>query len=242
MYRMFSLGEIMKFIDIFTHKTTKKILMAITAACIIVASIVTKQHFIRVMPLFVSIFVMIYQTEARRSAFLIGGLNAVLYAFIYFFYFKLYGNAFNALFVSFPLQIATVINWKKHAYKKTTYFKRMSTRMRIWLSLGSAVVFLALFVILTALGSPYAILDNASSIIGTIITIIVLFAYIEYAYLMPIHTALALMLQVQLYMNDPTGLPYLIMAIFNFYCGINIFITVRRIYRQQQAELAESAE
>ena len=232
----------MKFIDIFTHKTTKKILMAITAACIIVASIVTKQHFIRVLPLFVSIFVMMYQTEARRSAFLIGGLNAAYYAFIYFFYFGLYGNALSALLISCPLQIASFVNWKKHAYKKTTYFKKMSDKMRVWLSIGAAAVFLALFVILTAVGSPYAILDNATTILGIMATVITLFAYIEYAYLMPIHTALSLMLQIQLYMTDGTNLPYLIMAIFNFYCGINIFITVRRIYRQQQAELADSAE
>ena len=75
----------MKFVDVFTHKLTKKILFLITAALIIVTSIITKQHYIRVLPLFVSLFVMLYQTEARRSAFLIGGLNAAFYGFIYFF-------------------------------------------------------------------------------------------------------------------------------------------------------------
>ena len=229
----------MKLIDIFVHKTTKRILMLITAALIIVTSIMTKQPVIRVLPLFVSLFVMLYQTEARRSAYLIGGLNAALYAFIYFFYFKIYGNAISSLLISCPLQIATFINWKKHAYKKSTYFKKMSTKMRVWLSVGSAAVFAVLFAVLTAIGSPYAILDNASSILGTMVTVIVLFAYIEYAYLMPVHTLLALMLQVQLFFNDPMCLPYLIMAVYNFYCGINIFITVRRLYKQQQDELAE---
>lgn len=232
----------MKFIDVFTHATTKKILMCITGAFIIATSIITKQHPIRVLPLFVSLFVMLYQTEARRSAYLIGGLNAALYAFIYFFYFKLYGNAISSILISCPLQIATFVFWKKNAYKKSTYFKKMSNRMRIWISVGSAAVFALFFAALTALGSPYAILDNASTILGTIITVIILFAYIEYAYLMPIHTLLALMLQIQLYMNDPVSLPHLIMAVYNFYCGINIFITVRKLYRQQQAEIAAQAE
>jgi hypothetical protein len=58
---------------------------------------------------------------------------------------------------------------------------------------------------------------------------------------MPLHTLLALMLQIQLFVNDPSSLPYLIMAVYNFYCGINILITVRRLYKQQQAELAEQA-
>jgi nicotinamide riboside transporter PnuC len=231
----------MKFVDIFVHKTTKKIMLIITGVLIIATSIITKQHFIRILPLFVSLFVMLYQTEARRSAYLIGGLNAALYAFIYFFYFKLYGNAISSVLISCPLQIATFINWKKHAYKKSTYFKKMSTKMRVWLSVGSAAIFAVIFAILTAVGSPYAILDNASTILGTITTVIILFAYIEYAYLMPLHTLLALMLQIQLFLNDPSSLPYLIMAVYNFYCGINILITVRRLYKQQQAELAEQA-
>lgn len=229
----------MKLVDVFVHKTTKKIMLLIAGALIVATSIITKQHPIRVLPLFVSLFVMLYQTEARRSAYLIGGLNAALYACIYFFYFKLYGNAISSILISCPLQIATFINWKKHAYKKSTYFKKMSTKMRVWLSIGSAAVFAAMFAILTAVGSPYAILDNASSILGTIITVIILFAYIEYAYLMPIHTLLALLLQIQVYMYDPTSLAYLIMAAYNFYCGISILITVRRLYKQQQAELAE---
>ncbi len=228
---------IMKIVDIIASKITKKI-MLITAAILIVAtSIICKQDFIRVLPLFVSLFVMLYQSEARRSAYLIGGLNAVLYAFIYFFYFKLYGNAISSILLSFPLQIATFVNWKKHSYKKSTYFKKMSTKMRIWISVGSAIAFAVFFAILSAVGSPYAILDNISTIIGTIVTVIVLFAYIEYAYLMPIHTAISVMLQIQVLMQDPTALPFLIMAIYNFYCAINTFITVRRLYKVQQAEI-----
>ena len=88
----------MKLVDVFVHKTTKKIMLLIAGALIVATSIITKQHPIRVLPLFVSLFVMLYQTEARRSAYLIGGLNAALYACIYFFYFKLYGvKHFEAL-------------------------------------------------------------------------------------------------------------------------------------------------
>ncbi|MBP3369766.1 MAG: hypothetical protein J6L85_03340 [Clostridia bacterium] len=230
----------MKLVDVIASKTTKKIILIITAILIVLTSIICKQDVIRVLPLFVSLFVMFYQTDARRSAYLIGGLNAVLYGFIYFFYFKFYGNAITSIFLSCPLQIATFINWKKHAYKKSTYFKRMSNKMRIWIAVASVAFFAVFFVILSAVGSPYAILDNISTILGTIVTIIVLFAYIEYAYLMPIHTAIAVMLQVQAFMSDQATLPFLIMAIYNFYCGINIFITVRRLYKVQQAELANS--
>ena len=231
----------MKIVDIIANKTTKKIMLIIAAVLIATTSIICKQDFIRVLPLFVSLFVMFYQTDARRSAYLIGGLNALLYAFIYFFYFKLYGNAISSVLLSCPLQIATFINWKKHAYKKSTYFKKMSTKMRICISVGSAVAFAVFFAALTAVGSPYAILDNISTIIGTIVTVIVLFAYIEYAYLMPVHTAIAVMLQIQVFTQDHTSLPFLIMSIYNFYCGINIFITVRRLYKVQQAELASAA-
>ena len=112
----------MKVIDAIMHKNVRKVILLLTAVLVAVTAIIYKLDFICVLPLFVSLFVVMYQSEARRSAYLIGGLNALLYAGIYFFYFKLYGNGLTSVLVSFPLQVATFINWKKHSYKKIYVF------------------------------------------------------------------------------------------------------------------------
>ena len=73
-------------------------------------------------PLFVSLFVMSFQSEANRIGSLIGAINAVIYTAAYL-YMGVYVSAASAIFLSVPLQLATFFNWKKNAYKKeTTYF------------------------------------------------------------------------------------------------------------------------
>lgn len=73
----------------------------ITAAAITAAGLWFHQNFFRILPLYVSLFVMILSAQVNRYAFLLGGLNLILYAAVYFVY-GLYGMAAYALLVSFP--------------------------------------------------------------------------------------------------------------------------------------------
>lgn len=64
----------------------------ITAAAITAAGLWFHQNFFRILPLYVSLFVMILSAQVNRYAFLLGGLNSILYAAVYFAY-GLYGMA-----------------------------------------------------------------------------------------------------------------------------------------------------
>ena len=102
--------------DVKKNLTIKNFIIALTFILILVTSILTKQKFIVIFPVFISLFIMSLQAEANRYAYLAGGINAVVYTGIYI-YLGLYASAASAIFFSFPLQVVTFITWKKKAYK-----------------------------------------------------------------------------------------------------------------------------
>ncbi len=220
-------------------KKSKIIIIVLTGIAILVSGILTKQHFFLMLPLFVSLFVMSFQSEANRVGALIGACNAVLYTITYICM-GVYGSAASAFLFSFPLQLMTFFNWKKNAYKKTVVFKRMSTKVRII----SCVSGLALWAILAGvfyyLKYEYAVFDSVSFLLGFIVPILTMLAYIEYTYLWIFQAVTGLFLNIQMVSNDISQLTYLIYGVYALYCVICAFINVRKFYKEQQNEVQNS--
>ena len=220
-------------------KKSKVIIIILTGIAILVSGILTKQHFFLMLPLFVSLFVMSFQSEANRVGALIGACNAVLYTITYICM-GVYGSAASAFLFSFPLQLMTFFNWKKNAYKKTVVFKRMSTKVRII----SCVSGLALWAILAGvfyyLKYEYAVFDSVSFLLGFIVPILTMLAYIEYTYLWIFQAVTGLFLNIQMVSNDISQLTYLIYGVYALYCVICAFINVRKFYKEQQNEVQNS--
>lgn len=220
-------------------KKSKIIIIVLTGIAILVSGILTKQHFFLMLPLFVSLFVMSFQSEANRVGALIGACNAVLYTITYICM-GVYGSAASAFLFSFPLQLMTFFNWRKNAYKKTVVFKRMSTKVRII----SCVSGLALWAILAGvfyyLKYEYAVFDSVSFLLGFIVPILTMLAYIEYTYLWIFQAVTGLFLNIQMVSNDISQLTYLIYGVYALYCVICAFINVRKFYKEQQNEVQNS--
>ena len=62
------------------------ILLGATAVGITVTGIVFGQDFVRMIPLYVSLFVMLLNSRANRLGLLLGSINSILYALIYYYY------------------------------------------------------------------------------------------------------------------------------------------------------------
>jgi len=110
-------------------KNSKKIIIVLTGLAILAAGILCKQEFFLMIPLFVSLFVMAFQSEANRVGALIGAVNSLIYTATYM-YMGVYASAASALLFSFPIQLGTFFSWKKKAYKNTAVFKKMSNKAR----------------------------------------------------------------------------------------------------------------
>ena len=216
-------------------KTHKKIIIAITGIAILFAGIFFKQELFLMVPLFVSLFVMSFQSEANRIGSLIGAINAVIYTAAYL-YMGVYVSAASAIFLSVPLQLATFFNWKKNAYKKTVIFKKMSVKARV-------VALAALFAlwgvssgVLAYFKYEYAIFDTITFLLSLAVSILTMLAFIEYTYLWIVQAVTGLIVNVQMVVNDPKETTYLIYGVYALYCVIMAFINVQKFYKEQQTE------
>ncbi len=215
-------------------KNSKKILIAVTGIAILIAGIVCKQEFFLMVPLFISLFVMGFQSEANRVGALCGAINSLIYTGAYI-YMGVYASAASSVLFSFPVQLMTFFRWKKNAYKKTVIFKRMSNKMRLLWSAVLLVVWAVLAGVFTYLNYEYAILDSISFLLGFVVPVLTMLAYIEYTYLWIVTAVVTLLLSVQMVIVDYKQTTYLIYAVYCFYCIISAFINVRKFYKEQNA-------
>ena len=223
-----------------TERTSRYMyaLMILTAAGITAAGVIWKQSFFRILPLYISLLVGLYQTRASRYAVLIGGLNSLLYAAV-FFYYRVYGSAAQALLVSFPIQMWTFVRWKQHAYGESTVFRRLTGKQRAWIAAGFVLLCAAVFAVLSAFGSQYRVLDTLVTLLGLLTPILTLFAFIEYTWLQLVGGVLITALYIQMLGAYPEQVTYLIYAVYSLICMTLNCTRVRALYARQQAEQKE---
>ena len=225
----------------FLKKHIKKIIIAVTGIAILTAGILCKQEFFLMIPLFVSLFVMSFQSEANRIGALLGAINSLIYTAAYL-YMGIYLSAVSAILFSFPFQLMTFIRWRKNAYKKTVIFKRMSNKARILGTVGFFLAWAVLIVVFNYLDKTfeqfnydYVVLDSATFLLGLVVQALTMLAYIEYTYLWIVQAVVGLFLNIQMIIIDPGQTTYFIYGIYATYCVSLAFINVQKFYKEQQA-------
>lgn len=211
------------------------ILMGCTAVMITAAAIYNKQDFLQILPLYVSLIIGMLQSRVSRFASLLGSINSIFYAAVYFI-FNIYGSAFSALFFSCPIQILTFIRWNKHKRGGSTELRQMTAKQRIFLLLGFAAALVATWFVLPLLGSEYVFLDSATTLLGIVIYFMTMFAYVEYTTLMLINGVIGIALYIQMLGDKPEIATHLIFSVYSLICIIFAFFEARKLYKNQQAE------
>lgn len=213
----------------------KYVLIGLTAVAITVAAVVTGCPVYRVVPLYVSLFVMYLQTKASRFSFLLGGCNAAYYAVVYVFL-GLYGMALYSILVASPIQIVTYIRWKKRAYKHSALLKSLSWKQRLGAVVGFGAVWGLLYLILSGFGSGYLILDNTVSVIGAMANVASLLYLIEFPYVQCLSLGLNIVLYVQMVQNDPRQWTFLIYTTYALICAAISAVYMQKLYNWQKKE------
>ena len=215
------------------RKWTSVVMIVIAAALITWAAVSRGQHFFLILPLYVSLFVGILQTRASRYAYLLGGLNSILYAVVYFS-FSLYSSAVYAILVSCPVQLITFRRWSKHAYKKSTKF--LSLRIKGWILLLTVFAAAAVGIHFLTLrsDSSYRFMDNWSTLNGTFTMTLSFLSYREYSWFMLWGGILNFILHVTMLRDNPQQLTYLIYSVYSLICILLQCISVHRLYHEQQ--------
>ncbi len=217
-------------------KKSKKIIILLTGIAILVAGIVCKQEWFLMIPLFVSLFVMAFQSDANRLGALAGALNSIIYTAAYV-YMGVYASAASAFLFSFPIQLCTFFSWKNKAYKNTVVFKKMTAKQRTIFIASVVILWVVLAEVFIHLKYEYAVLDSITFLLGFIVPVLTMLTYIEYTYLWIVQAFIGLLLNVQMVVNDYKQTTYLIYGVYALYCVICAFINVRKFYKEQQEPL-----
>lgn len=222
-----------KFKSIFNENTFLFSALSITAVLITVMSIIFKSQFITILPLYVSIFIMLFQAQANRIAPLIGSLNSILYAAIYI-KMGLYSTVIYCLLFSFPIQLATFIRWNKNKYGKSTIFRKLNAKWRIAVAFLFLAVLVGQIFVMNKLGASNTVLDSISSLLGILISFLTLLSFIEYSWLSLILCFVNLLLFTNVAINDISRLPFVVYMLYSYVCTIKQFITIRKLFNEQQ--------
>ncbi len=219
-------------------KIFMRVIFPLTAAAMLVSLYFRPQQIIKVLPLFFSLAILILNVKVSRFGPLAGSLNSLLYGLSYVLL-GLYGNAAFAVLVSFPLQLITFINWSKHLSKGKATFKKLGVRRSLILTAAAAAVWVCLYLILRALGSASAILDNTTTILAVISTVLMVVPYVEYIYINVLTSVMSLIMYIKMIPTSPEALTFLIFTVYSFTSIVLTMLNTIKLYNEQQRNAAK---
>ena len=211
-------------LDYFKKNIVLTIIQAVSFTSILVLAIIYKQPPLQILPLFVTLFAMLLQAKVNRYGFLIGGINACIYGVVYIMR-TLYSSAAYSFLVSCPLQIITFINWDRHTEKKknVTNLKLMSNKMRLLILLLMILGWGALYVIFSAFGSKYMLIDIVATLLSIVCSVLCALCYVEYMPFALASRISTIIMNLSMVPDSPHNLVWVINSTYGLIC--NVFAT-----------------
>ena len=218
------------------------------APLIIVSGLLAKQAVIKIIPAVGTLFIVLLSSKLYRVAFLLGAANCVLYS-VGFFADGLYGSLVSTLLVSAPLQIASFFLWKRRAYKQATVFRVMKPG---WYP-PLIIMLAALWWGMLKYGSKWLALLNKDKVsdmisldsllfaLGLVVTVLLMFAFVEGYALNLVSCVLSCVMWGVLMARDMSNVTYLLISLYTTYRISIALVKSINMYRAQRAQAKEAA-
>jgi nicotinamide mononucleotide transporter PnuC len=206
--------------------------MLITGIGAFTTAIIYQQPVLKVLPIFITLFVMLFNSRANRIGFILGGCNCFLY-FISFMMQQLYTTAFSSAFNGI-ISIISFFMWKRRAYGKSTIFRKLKTPVRIVFCLAFMIVWAITTYTTKVNGGEQPLLDSFSGIIGFVVPVLTMLAFIEALPLDLAGNFISLVMFILLVFESPANLPFLFVNLYNMYMGTKRAITWIKKYKEQK--------
>ena len=209
--------------------------MAMTGIGILICAIVFKQMFIKVLPLFFSLLIMLLNSRANRIGFILGAINSCIYIIGYLME-GVYGSVASTAF-GIVIMLITYFRWKSKAYGKATVFRRFSARGRVFLSLALCVAWALVSFVLRIMGGTATVIDGLTMVLGFAINILSIVAYVEAPFLNIISglSQFALWVQIVFVNGNYAAMTYLVYSIYCAYMIARTFYRWLALYKEQQS-------
>jgi nicotinamide mononucleotide transporter PnuC len=212
-------------------------LMLAVAAMIIVFAVLREQSIIKTLPTLITLAVQMLLVKANRFAFLLGGINAMLYGVAYFTE-GLYFSLVSAVLISAPIQLYSFVAWSKNARGGQAELKFLKKKHLMITLAVSVAGWMGCYFGLSWLfaGQSYPLLDTYIFVMGITVSFLAAWRYIESQYLNIISSVLSLTLWVLLTVRDPSNFNYVIISTYNLYRIIQASVVWTRKYYQSKKE------
>ena len=209
--------------------------MAMTGIGILICAIVFKQMFIKVLPLFFSLLIMLLNSRANRIGFILGAINSCIYIIGYLME-GVYGSVASTAF-GIVIMLITYFRWKSKAYGKATVFRRFSACGRVLLALALCVAWALVSFALRIMGGTATVIDGLTMVLGFAINILSIVAYVEAPFLNIISglSQFALWVQIVFINGNYAAMTYLVYSIYCAYMIVRTFYRWRALYKEQQS-------
>lgn len=208
--------------------------MAVTAMGILVCAIIFRQMFIKVLPLFLSLIIMLLNAKANRIGFLLGALNSFIYIIGYLME-GVYGTLSSTAF-GIIMALAAYFRWRSDAYGKATIFRAFTGKQRIWLGAGGLCAWMIASCILWEMDGTAIVTDGLVLVLGIVVPVLNVLAYIEAPFLNILSALSQLFLWVQVVFVDGkyANLTYLIYMVYALYMIVRMFFRWIALYKEQR--------
>lgn len=214
-------------------------LILAVAILIIVFAVLREQSFIKTLPTLITLIVQLMMVKANRYAFLVGGINAMLYGISYFNE-SLYFSLVSAVVISAPIQFYSFIVWSKKPCKdapplRFLGWKKLSVAIAASL-VGWGICIFGLSELFQS--AVYPTLDSYLFVMGITVSLLAAWGYIDSQYMNILSVVLGLLLWILLTVQDPANFNYVIIYVYNLYRIIQTSVSWTKKYRQtkQKAE------
>lgn len=215
-------------------------LILAVAILIIVFAVLREQSFIKTLPTLITLIVQLMMVKANRYAFLVGGINAMLYGISYFNE-SLYFSLVSAVVISAPIQFYSFIVWSKKPCKEDAPPLRFLGWKKLSVAIAASLVGWGICIFgLSELfqSAVYPTLDSYLFVMGITVSLLAAWGYIDSQYMNILSVVLGLLLWILLTVQDPANFNYVIIYVYNLYRIIQTSVSWTKKYRQtkQKAE------
>ena len=217
-----------------TIKKDKLLFVAelITLAAIVSTGIIFDASFIEILPLCISLLVMFLQANVSRYTFILGAVNSLIYAIPYYQK-TLYLNMASSILTSCPFQIAAFVKWDQKTKNDETEIRRLTNRQRVYLGIGTALIWVIAYFILAIFDSQYLILDNTTAVLAIVASLMSIFRFMEYTLFQVLTSVISIVMFVVMTLDDPANIPWLIYTVYSLFCIVLSFVRMTKQNKRQ---------
>lgn len=197
------------------------------------------QSAIKLIPVCVSLIVMLFNARANRFGLLLGACNSLIYAIGYYSE-GLYGTVISALYGA-VVSFASFFLWKKRAYGSSTVFRRMKVKFELLAVAGFAVLVVITVLILYRAGGTEPVLDGFTMMLGLVLPVLTMFAFIEALPLNIANMIVSLTLWIRIVAaGNLADITYLVYSVYCTYMTGRLVVRWIKLYLEQQREAKRS--